>query len=126
MSFLNKLKDTMTGKTEIERLQEKAALKEIKKDVNSARLRTQRDEAVKFAIELEKHKYKKRLEQAKAPKPSFGSGMGGFNLGGFGTPLGQPRQMQPAQPQTRRVRVRVQPKRRRVKYVGLTQNLHSL
>lgn len=84
MKFLQKIQNTITGKSEIERLEQREALKEIRKDVNSARLRTQREEAVKYAIELEKHKYKTRLEQAKKPKSSFfngSSGSGGFNLG---------------------------------------------
>ncbi len=66
--FLPKLREILTGKDKIERLQEKAASKIIRKDVNAARLKARQEQAVKFAIEVEKHKYDQRLKQLKRPR----------------------------------------------------------
>ena len=66
--FLPKIREILTGKTKIERLQEKAATKIIRKDVNAARFKAQKEEAIKFAIESEKHKYSQRLKQLKQPR----------------------------------------------------------
>ncbi len=65
MAFLPKLREVLTGKTKTERLQEKDASKLMRSDVNTARLKTRKEEAVKFAIEKEKYAYAQRLKQLK-------------------------------------------------------------
>ncbi len=68
MAFLEKAKEVLTGKSKTERLQEKDAYKIMRSDVNTARLKTRKEEAVKFAIESEKHKYSQRLKRLKQPR----------------------------------------------------------
>ncbi len=75
--FLPKLREILTGKDKIERLQEKAASKVIRKDANAARLKARHEQAIKFAIASEEHKYSQRLKQLKqsrqpAQKIDFG------------------------------------------------------
>jgi hypothetical protein len=71
MRIFKKVTEALTGKTEIERKQEKLAMKEIRRQINAERLRTRRDEALKFARESEKIRYQRRLETLKNPKISF-------------------------------------------------------
>lgn len=87
MAFLKKAREVITGKTNIERLQEKAAQKEIKKATLGARYKTQKEEAVKYAMESEKHKYSEKLKRLKQPRVGMGSG--GF--GDYGGLMGKPR-----------------------------------
>lgn len=92
MAFFEKLKRITSGKTELERKQEKAALSEIRKSVMAAQLRERRTQAVKFAVEKERLKYSKATKKLKNPKPYFG----GFNVvapeyKNYGSITGQPR-----------------------------------
>ena len=48
--FFPKIREILTGKDKIERLQEKAASKVIRKDANAARLKARHEQAIKFAI----------------------------------------------------------------------------
>lgn len=68
MGFINKIVDVVTGKTALERKQEKFAMQQIRKDVMAAQLRERRTQAVKYAQELERLKYKKKLQELKKPK----------------------------------------------------------
>lgn len=70
MRILQKAKEVLTGKTGEERQQQKVALKELRKDVHSAQYKTQKEEAIKYAIAAEKYKYGQRLKRLKQPRQS--------------------------------------------------------
>ena len=71
MRILQKAKEVLTGKTNEERQQRKVALKELRKEVHTAQYKQQKEEAIKYAIAAEKHKYQQKLEQLKQPKQPY-------------------------------------------------------
>ena len=122
MGFLSKAKEVISGKTELERKQEKAANTQIRKEVMSAQLRERKEQAVKYAVEAEKIKYQQKIKQLKQPRPAF-SGFGSspsndmFGFRNYGSVTGQPRVVNtPVRMVRKRVRIKSKPMRRKKKY----------
>ena len=86
MGFVEKIKRIATGKSEMERKQESAAMSEIRRKALAAQLKEREAQAVKFAQERERVSYEKRTKALRTPKPGFFQGMQGY-----GSPFGQPR-----------------------------------
>lgn len=116
MGFIEKAKQIVTGKSDIERRQEAAANRIIRQKVYAAQLKQREIEAVKFAQAREKAIYEKRTKQLTQPKPNM--------FGGMGSPFGQPRFAQPPVQVVKRVKRKVKrPKSRTrtvVKYINKT------
>jgi len=90
MGIIQKTKEFLTGRTAAETKQRSAELKLLRKDVHSAQYKQQKEEAVKYAVAMEKHKYRqkyKRLTQPKQynPKLEFGDMFGKVKLGNSGS-----------------------------------------
>ena len=80
MGIVDKLAQAVTGKTKIERMQENAANKEIRRKANAAALREREKQAISFAEKRERKIYEERTKKLNKPKQSFFS---------YGNPFGQ-------------------------------------
>ena len=87
MGIKEKIAQLATGKTAIERKQEKAAMQIIRQEARAASLQERRKHIVKLAAEREKIKYEREIKRLKEPRQSF---FGGMN---YGSPFGQPRSL---------------------------------
>ena len=91
MRILQKAREVLTGITAEERKQQKSELKVLRKDVHSAQYKQQKEEAIKYAIAAEKHKYEQKLKRLKQPKQpynpklEFGDMFGKVKLKGGGS-----------------------------------------
>ena len=90
MGILQKTKEFLTGITVAETKQRKAELKQIRKDVHTAQYKQQKEEAIKYAVAMEKHRYRqryKKLTQPKQynPKLEFGDMFGKVKLSNSGS-----------------------------------------
>ena len=102
MRFLEKVKQFATGKTELERKQEAAAMKDIRAEARAAALRERRTQAVRLATEREKAKYEQEIKKLRQPKKTWSSNMS------YGSQFGQPRFQKQTQskPQKRTIYVK--------------------
>ena len=99
MAIIRRIREAISGKSDIERKQEKVATAQIRKEVMSAQLRERREQAVKYAVEAEKLKYQRKLNQLKNPKPKVGGSSFGlqtntndlFGFRNYGSVSGQTR-----------------------------------
>ena len=82
MEFIEKVNRFSTGKTEIERKQEAAAMSQIRTKSRAAALKERESQAIRYAREREKVSYDKRIKQLSQPRQPFFAGGGGF----FGQP----------------------------------------
>ena len=87
MGFREKLAQFVTGKTTLERKQEKAAMQVIRSEARSTALQERRKHIVKLAAEREKIKYEREIKKLREPKQSF------FGRVDYGSPFGQPRRL---------------------------------
>ncbi len=110
MAFLEKAKEVLTGKSKTERLQEKDAYKIMRSDVNTARLKARKEEAVKFAIESERHKYSQRLKRLKQPRQPLQQ----MDIGGM---FKQPRAVNQPSIQTKKSKKKKGSKKKRVQKI---------
>ena len=92
MGFINNLKQIATGKTDIERKQERTANMQLRKDVNAAIFKTRKEEAIKFAVTKEQLKYSNATKKLKSPKQSVSNfGIVAPEYKNYGSVTGQPR-----------------------------------
>ena len=92
MGFLSNLKQITSGKTELERKQEKAANTQLRKDINDAIFKTRKEEAIKFAVIKEQLKYSNATKKLKSPRKSVGNfGIVAPEYKNYGSITGQPR-----------------------------------
>ena len=87
MGFKEKIAQLATGKTAIERKQEKAAMQIIRQEARAASLQERRKHIVKLAAEREKIKYEREIKKLREPKQSF------FGKANYGSPFGEPRSL---------------------------------
>jgi len=87
MGFREKIAQLATGKTLLERKQEKAAMQVIRQEARAAALQEKRKQVVKLAAEKEKVKYEREIKRLREPKQSF------FGRANYGSPFGQPRSL---------------------------------
>ena len=101
MGFLETIKTTVTGKSQIERRQEAAANKIIRRKVIAEQLQEREKQAIRFAREKEKVIYQRKTQQLRQPPrqaPMFGQNLGFGMVSGQGqarpirsVPINQPK-----------------------------------
>jgi len=90
MGFIEKVKQVVTGKNEIERLQEQQANKVIRAKAISASLQERQKQAIRVAIEREKVNADNRIKKLREPRPSFWNAQVQSTMGlPFGSPIQQ-------------------------------------
>lgn len=85
MSFGEKITSFVTGKNKIERMQERAANKQIRLKQNAAYYQEKERQAINIAQAKARHEAKIKIASFSKPKPQYSSPFGGgFGLGGLG------------------------------------------
>lgn len=140
MSFAEKVKSFVTGKNETERLQERAANKEIRRKQLGAYYKARQEESIKYAQkraafeseqQLKKLKNRYAMQQQSYHSP-FGGGGGGGGMGGgsysiFSGGFSKPVAYRPMNRPARRVRRRGRARTRTVyRNAPQTYQRHSI